>query len=97
MRFVVEPLQEEIDVKNAEISAIRSQAKDGKLSDDENKKSDELEKAVNDARGKMSKAISEYAVQQPLVKQLIDLALLGNGLLKGQQLSEFIRRSVELL
>lgn len=97
LRFVVEPLQEEIDVKNAEISAIRSQAKDGKLSDDENKKSDELEKAVNDARGKMSKAISEYAVQQPLVKQLIDLALLGNGLLKGQQLSEFIRRSVELL
>ena len=97
LRFVVEPLQEEIDSKNAEISAIRSQAKDGKLSDDENKKSDELEKAVNDARGKMSKAISEYAVQQPLVKQLIDLALLGNGLLKGQQLSEFIRRSVELL
>ncbi len=41
--------------------------------------------------------IGQYAATQPIVKQLIDLALLGNGLLKGHDLSEFIKRSINLL
>ena len=57
----------------------------------------DLEKAVGEAREKQDKIVSDYAAGQPLVKQLIDLALLGNGLLKGEALSEFIRRSVSLL
>lgn len=94
---VVEPLQSEIDSKNAEISSLRANDKDGKMSEDDRKKSSELEKEVSEVRDKMNARIREYAAGQPLVKQLIDLALLGNGLLKGEQLSNFIRRSVELL
>ena len=41
--------------------------------------------------------MKEYSSKQPLVKQIIDLALLQSNLLKGEALSEFIRRSVTLL
>jgi molecular chaperone HtpG len=40
---------------------------------------------------------AEYASKNPQVKQLIDLALLQNGLLKGEALSNFIKRSIELM
>ena len=89
---IVEPLHNEIETKNDEISKLRDSKEDS-----DKAKTLELEKEVGVLREKMSKEISEYASTQPLVKQLIDLALLGNGLLKGAQLSDFIRRSVELL
>ena len=89
---VVDPLHNEIETKNDEISKLRDSKEDS-----DKAKTLELEKEVGVLREKMSKEISEYASTQPLVKQLIDLALLGNGLLKGAQLSDFIRRSVELL
>lgn len=86
------PMQTEIDSKNEEITRLRESKEET-----DKTKSAELEKEVCAIRENMSKQISEYAATQPLVKQLIDLALLGNGLLKGAQLSDFIRRSVELL
>lgn len=86
------PMQTEIDSKNEEITRLRESKEEA-----DKTKSTELEKEVGAIRENMSKQISEYAATQPLVKQLIDLALLGNGLLKGAQLSDFIRRSVELL
>ncbi|MBD5209754.1 MAG: molecular chaperone HtpG [Bacteroidales bacterium] len=86
------PMQTEIDTKNAEITKLRESKEEA-----DKQKSVELEKEVGAIRENMTKQISEYAATQPLVKQLIDLALLGNGLLKGSQLSDFIRRSVELL
>ncbi|MDR2041768.1 MAG: molecular chaperone HtpG [Tannerella sp.] len=55
-----------------------------------NKKLDEL-------REQRNAILAGYAAGNPLVGQLIDLALLGNGLLKGEPLSRFIRRSVELI
>lgn len=86
------PMQQEIDTKNAEITKLRESKEEA-----DKTKSAELEKEVGVIRDNMSKIISEYASTQPLVKQLIDLALLGNGLLRGADLSNFIRRSVELL
>ncbi|MDE6345280.1 MAG: molecular chaperone HtpG [Muribaculaceae bacterium] len=86
------PMQNDIDAKNAEITKLRESKEES-----DKTKSLELEKEIGVIRDNMSKQISEYAATQPLVKQLIDLALLGNGLLKGAQLSDFIRRSVELL
>lgn len=93
----VKPLADTVDKDNAEITSIRDAAKDAKLSAEDEQKVKDLEKAVADAREKQETIIRKYASGQPLVKQLIDLALLGNGLLKGEALSEFIRRSVSLL
>lgn len=97
LSHAVQPMLDEIDGKNKEIEELHKNAKDGKLSDEDSAKSSELEKDVAAKRQEMSEVIEKYAVGQPLVSQLIDLALLGNGLLKGELLNKFIKRSVELL
>ncbi len=93
----VKPISADIEKKNAEITSLRDSAKDGKLSDEDNKKVSELEKEVSTLRDEETKLISDYAAGQSKVKQLLDLALLGNGLLKGQDLSNFIKRSISML
>ena len=93
----VAPLAAEITSGNEQIAGLRKNAKDGKLSDDEQKQVTELEASVDKARKAQEKVISNYAQTQPVVKQVIDLALLGNGLLKGADLTEFIHRSIQLL
>ena len=93
----VAPFAAEITSGNDHISELRKNAKDGKLSDDDQKKVTDLEAAVDKARKEQESAIADYARTQPIVKQVIDLALLGNGLLKGADLTEFIHRSVQLL
>lgn len=57
----------------------------------------DLEKKVSDTRAEISGIASAYAGTRPVVRQLVDLALLSRGLLKGEALSAFIKRSVELL
>lgn len=93
----ITPLENIVTEKNNEITTLRSQAKDGKLDAEQQKRSEELEGEVNKARDEQTAIISEYAKTVPTVSQLIDLALLGNGLLRGQALSRFIERSVSLL
>ena len=70
---------------------------DSQLSDDDNKEIDALQAANNASREEQTKVVSDYAATQPIVGQLIDLALLGNGMLRGADLSRFINRSLSLL
>lgn len=93
----ITPLEQKVNDDNAKIDEIRKSAKDGKLDVEAQKQTDELLEEVNKARNEQEAIIKEYASTQPLVRQLIDLALLGNGLLRGKDLSEFIARSVSLL
>ena len=52
---------------------------------------------IAELRVNCNKVIAEYAAGNNKVSQLIDLALLSNGLLKGEALSNFIKRSVQLI
>lgn len=94
---IVSPIIAEIDEKNAQITALREENKDGKMNDENSEKVKSLENDVNQLRAKQNEIIAQHAEKQDLVKQLIDLALLGNGLLKGESLSAFIKRSVSML
>lgn len=91
------PITSEIESNNTKITAIRDANKDNKLSDEDNTNIASLENAVKSLREEETKIMSEYAANHQTVKQLIDLALLGNGLLKGEALNSFISRSVSLL
>ena len=94
----VSPLERQIAVLNGEIKVIRDSDKDGKgLPEDKKNEISQKEKQVTELSSKRDAAITAYAAQQNTVKQLIDIALLGNGLLKGQALDSFLRRSVDLL
>lgn len=48
-------------------------------------------------RRQESELLSNYAADNKLIRQLVDLALLSNNMLKGEALSRFVKRSVELL
>ena len=93
----VKPLADKIDADNAEINSLRDKNKDGKPSAEDDQRIKDLEKEVGSTRETEENIIKEYAKTQALVSQLIDLALLGNGLLRGEALSTFISRSVDLL
>jgi len=56
-----------------------------------------LEKQVSDIRAKRTEKLTGFGKKNKIVKQLIDLALLANGTLKGEDLSKFIKRSVDLI
>ena len=93
----VAPIAECIKQKNNVIAAMRDANKDAKMSDEDNQKLAETEGEIAKLRDEQNNIITEYAAGQDTVKQLIDLALLGNGLLKGESLSQFIKRSVSML
>ena len=93
----LKPMNETISANSAKAQAIRDEAKDGKLSDDQQNQIKHFDEDTEAQRHKINHIVSDYAKEQPLVKQVIDLALLANGLLRGADLNEFIRRSVSLL
>ena len=92
----IKPLMEQSASDNKEIESLRAETKDKADAEKEQKVKD-LEKAVAENRDKQKSIVIEYAKKLPVVSQLVDLALLSNGLLKGADLTRFIRRSVDLL
>ncbi len=100
LRSAVEPGFNEIESLNAEIAASRAADKE-KTDEEQKKQAAEEQKAkeekVGELRAANEKAISDYAATRPEVRQIIDLALLRANLLKGEELTRFINRSIELL
>ncbi len=57
----------------------------------------DLEKHIDELEDKRNKVLAEYGKSNKLAKQLTDLALLANNMLKGEALNNFVKRSVELI
>lgn len=94
----VKPIREETESFNTQITDLRKKLEDKDADKDAiNKQISELETEVGKNRTKEEEIIKEYASGVANVKQIIDLALLQSGLLKGEALSAFIRRSAALL
>lgn len=93
----LQPLNAAIDADNEKITVLRSEIKDNKPTDEQQAEEKKLTESMEKARKEKEKIVSDYAAEQPVVKQAIDLALLANGLLRGRDLSEFIKRSVKML
>ena len=88
------PLAQKIAEDEKALSELRKDNKDDK---DTQEKTAGLEASLKATRDERDKLAGEYAGTQPVVKQLVDLALLGNGMLKGEALNEFISRSLSML
>ena len=90
----------EIKGLEARLAALRQSQKDKKydeITQEERDAVSETEKAIQDEKDKKTKVIAEYSKDVKTIHQIIDLALLQNGLLKGSALDAFIKRSVELI
>lgn len=75
---------------------IRSK-KEEELTAEEKSMREELSKKVVTLRDERNERLREIGSENKLVKQIIDLALLTNGMLKGKNLTDFIQRSISLI
>lgn len=90
----VSPIETAIDVENKAAQALREK-KDA--TDDEKKQAAEHETKAESLRNEENANIKTYADTVPAIRQIIDIALLGNNLLRGEDLDKFLRRSIDLL
>ncbi|MBQ4499289.1 MAG: molecular chaperone HtpG [Alistipes sp.] len=71
--------------------------KEEELSSEEREMRETLSKRVVELRSERDSRLKEIGTDNRKVRQIIDLALLSNGLLKGKNLTEFIQRSISLI
>ncbi len=96
----LEPIEAEIKGLKARRTAIESVQKDKKPEEIKPEEREELAKCSDDIAAQeeaKKKVLSDYEHENEIVPQLIDLALLQNGLLKGEALMKFLKRSVDLI
>ena len=93
------PLRRKVDELNEEITSLRTEIKEKKeeAKAEAEQKIAANEKEAGDLRKQQEDIIAAYAAKVPVVRQIIDLALLKGNMLKGEELSRFIARSVTLL
>lgn len=92
----IKPLEEKVNADNARLEELSKNAEKAPEAEVQKQK-DDLRDAVAKARSAQEEIIGRYAATIPQVRQLIDIALLQAGLLRGRDLSEFIARSFELV
>ncbi|HKJ79484.1 MAG TPA: molecular chaperone HtpG, partial [Prolixibacteraceae bacterium] len=96
----LEEFNADIKVKKEEVSQLEK-AKEGKKEEEvpqaDKEKLDDLNKRLSELEETKRKHLTEFGQKNKLAKQLVDLALLANGMLKGADLDKFVKRSVELI
>ncbi|MBR1962093.1 MAG: molecular chaperone HtpG [Alistipes sp.] len=93
-------ITKKIDAAVAEENRFEEMTKDKKEEDftqEEKDMREELSKKVVTLRDERNLRLKEIGKENALVRQIIDLALLSNGMLKGKNLSDFIQRSISLI
>lgn len=96
----VEPVQEKMNkVNNRKNELKKSQEgkKDEEIPVSEKDEIAELDKEWEELKKQKESVWADYAVNSKMVRQLIDLALLQNGMLKGSALNDFVKRSLDLM
>lgn len=96
----LKPILSELKGLQARLTALHQNQSNKKPEEVTKEEKDDLqntEKAINEQKSKQTEIISGYAKDDEIVHQLIDLALLQNGMLKGQALDSFLKRSVDLI
>ena len=85
------------EARQADLRESQSKKKEEEITAEEKEDMTNTNHKLDELRGQRDQILADYAKSNNLVSQLIDLALLGNGMLKGEALSRFIKRSVEMI
>jgi molecular chaperone HtpG len=96
----LKPIESEIKGQEARLAALNQQTdkkKPEEITQEERDDKQATQKAIDEQKQKKQQLISDYAKDNNIVHQLIDLALLQNGMLKGEALDRFLKRSVDLI
>lgn len=96
----LQPVESELKGLEARLAALHQSQNDKKQEEIFQEEKDDVkntESALEEQRTKKNNIIATYAASNKVVHQLIDLALLQNGMLKGAALDSFLKRSVDLI
>ncbi|MDR1161212.1 MAG: molecular chaperone HtpG, partial [Tannerellaceae bacterium] len=85
------------EAREADLHEKQDKKKEEEITAEEDEDMNNTEKKLDELREQRNSILSEYAATNNLVHELIDLALLSNGMLKGEPLSRFIKRSVQMI
>lgn len=89
----LEPIQSKLD----ELKKQTEGKKDEEIAQAEKDEMENLNKQIEEVNTSKAETLKKFGKDNKLTKQLIDLALLANNMLKGEELSKFVKRSVELI
>ena len=96
----LEEFNTDISAKKEEVSKLEK-AKEGKKEEEvpqaDKEKLDDLNKRLSELEETRRNHLTEFGKNSKLARQLVDLALLANGMLKGADLDKFVKRSVDLI
>lgn len=99
-KAALEPIEAEMTSLNKRHDELHK-AQEGKKADEipqaEKDELSNVEKKLADEKTKKEAVLGEYAGGNKVIRQLIDLALLQNNMLKGEALTNFVKRSIELI
>jgi len=96
----LKPILSELKGLQARLSALhqsQDKKKPEELTQEEKDDLQNTEKAINEQKSKKTEVLDGYAKGNDIIHQLIDLALLQNGMLKGQALDVFLKRSIDMI
>ena len=96
----LKPIEAELRGQEARLAALNQQTEKLKPEEVTQQMKDDKEAtqhAIDEQKEKRQSLLSGFAAQNDVVHQLIDLALLQNGMLKGAALDAFLRRSVDMI
>ena len=96
----IRPIAEEmksLDARKAELKKSHEGKKDDEVPVAEKEEINNLDKQIADLGEKRTAVFARFAAGHDKVKQLIDLALLANNMLKGKDLADFVKRSISLM
>ncbi|MGM0532558.1 MAG: molecular chaperone HtpG, partial [Bacteroidota bacterium] len=89
----IKPLQDEKD----RINKANEGKKDEEMPQGDKDNLQDLDKQISEKQNQKENKLKEFAKENKLVKQIIDLALLANNMLKGEALDRFVKRSVDMI
>lgn len=97
---VLTPIEQEMQAlqkRHKELHKLQEGKKTEDIPTVEKDELNEIEKKIADRKSKKEAILGEYASKNKMVRQLVDLALLQNNMLKGEALNNFIKRSLDLI
>ncbi|MBN1789832.1 MAG: molecular chaperone HtpG [Bacteroidales bacterium] len=89
----LKPLQ---DTK-AELEKANKDKKEEEIAQADKDRIAELDKKIKEFQDKRNEVLDKFGKENKIVRQLVDIALLSNNMLKGEELNKFVKRSIELL
>ena len=96
----IKPIADEISSVKEDIESLEK-LKEGKkeeeIPSEEKEKLNDLNKKLDELNKSKTELLENFGKNNKLAKQMVDLALLANNMLKGEDLTKFVKRSVELI